>query len=79
MAFFVALNYFTCGLWNHPSPCILPVKNENMKKTTNRQRFGPVGLNQKAQKKSKPIQAVLAFKLIDNYTVIQQTSVIFIP
>ncbi|MBD1366006.1 hypothetical protein IDJ77_19490 [Mucilaginibacter sp. ZT4R22] len=51
-----------------------------MKKITNRQKvYGPVGLNQIALKKPKPIQTLLAFKLIDNYTVIHQTSVIFIP
>ncbi|MEO7214305.1 MULTISPECIES: hypothetical protein [Mucilaginibacter] len=50
-----------------------------MKRIITKKVYGPVGLNQKPPKRSNPVHASIAFKLIDNYTVIQQTSVIFIP
>jgi hypothetical protein len=52
MAFFVALNYFTCGLWNHPSPCILPVKTREHEKD-NKQAEGlrAGGIKPKSAKK----------------------------
>ncbi|WP_156088733.1 hypothetical protein [Mucilaginibacter pedocola] len=50
-----------------------------MKRTITNKVYGPIPLNQGAAKVSKQIHAPILFKLIDNYTVIQQTSVIFIP
>jgi hypothetical protein len=52
---------------------------KDMKRIKRKKGYGPVGLNQTALKKSNTLPAPITFKLIDNYTVIQQTSVIFIP
>ncbi|WP_158288335.1 hypothetical protein [Mucilaginibacter psychrotolerans] len=50
-----------------------------MRRTIKLKVYGPAGLNQRASGKSKLPGVAMVFKLIDNYTVIQQTSVTFIP
>jgi hypothetical protein len=54
-------------------------KEKTMRRVIKLKVYGPVGLNPAAPKTSKLICTAVAFKLIDNYTVIQQTSVTFIP